>query len=760
MIEHKLPLGESELRARYQDMLPAGLVLESRLVSNLRFGDLFLAKDARFGASGAVLRSIRFVPPQGPVQDGDAWNDWPAWREAFLERMAAFAGLQLPHFAAPIEVANHASGRAYVVSPYHRRSVAELIDSDQNPICPHRSRLIAEETLAALAGLHARGLPHADVRPENIFVEQSSNGDGLAVTWLGDPAVAALQVCSRNRLHDPQRARYYPAQAAGESLAKADLYALARLVCDLALPDADELMETGNEAPSAKTLWAACSRPLRLEPQTGDRTARLKSFVGGAAGVSRRRLRAIVAALLGEPSVETLWQRVLSRLHPIVAEQPEDAAKAMVRLRRQDLLREASERRLLTAGSLAMLAIVIVLLAELVGVRRLESDLAISANLVAKGQGDVIQANAEIADRDSRIEDLKRQLHEKDFSERTLEIRRIRDDLHKIAAGMPGTGPPKPAPMSARSRAQEAWRGAFPKITPGRSQADDKRKLQQLFEEWNRKDSAAASFIKTWKEGTNRDGGIEELWRQSKPWLIADADLNLKNLSEQARVEPWEKLSEAERRMEDLRTAAERWEKCASSGVDLKELIDNQPNEDVKKILKAWYEKLLRTTNWTLQLDEGKTLLGAGLPPSRVVSIDAGSEIVGTLHNWDVGKTTSPGCESSFDYGSKQNSGLRNISFDWRCGEGHQGIHLYVEQDWPWYTPLVKPDLIAQTFDGPLAIWKLDQAERVTSSDKQTTLSYRVIDCPGPPRRWNVTRTVAKKAIEASKQILQRKRVP
>ncbi|HET6170515.1 MAG TPA: hypothetical protein VFE01_10065, partial [Terracidiphilus sp.] len=61
MTEQQLPLGESELRARYQDMLPAGLVLESRLVSNPRFGDLFLAKDARLGARGAVLRSIRFV---------------------------------------------------------------------------------------------------------------------------------------------------------------------------------------------------------------------------------------------------------------------------------------------------------------------------------------------------------------------------------------------------------------------------------------------------------------------------------------------------------------------------------------------------------------------------------------------------------------------------------------------------------------------------------------------------------------------------
>lgn len=758
MTEHKLRLGESELRARYQDMLPAGLVLESRLVSNLRFGDLFLARDSRFGASGAVLCSIRFVPPQDPGHDGDAWSDWPAWRGAFLERMAGFAGLQLPHFAAPIEVANHASGHAYVVSPYHRRSLAELIDGDREPICPRQSRLIAEEALAALAGLHARGLAHADVRPENVFIDQSSDGDGLAVTWLGDPAVAALQVCSRNRLHEPRRARYYPAQAASEPLPKADLYALARLVCDMALVDVDELMEACNAAASAEKLWTACSRSLRLESLTGERTARLKSFVGGAAGVSRRRLRTIVAALLGAPIMETFWQRV--RLSPIVVNQPEDAAKAMVCLRRQEPLREASERRLLTAGSLAMLAIAIVLLAELVEVRRVGSDLAAATNLVAKGQGYLAQANAEIADKDSRIEELKRQLLEKDVGERTLELRRIRDDLHKIAAGMPGTGPPNPAPMSARSRAQDAWREAFPKDTPSRSQAEDKRKLQQLFEEWNRKDSTTASFIKMWKEGTNRSGGIEELWRQSKPWLIADADLNLKSLSEQARVEPWEKLSEAERRLENLRTAAERWEKCASSGVDLKELIDNQPNEDVKTILKAWYEKLLRTTHWTLQLDEGKTLLGAGLPPSRVVSIDAGSETIGTLHNWDVGKTTSPGCESSFDYGSKQNSGLRNISFDWRCGEGQQSIHLYVEQDWPWYTPLVKPDLIAQTFDGPLAIWKLDQAERVASSDKQTTLSYRVIDCPGPPRRWNVTRTVAKKAIEASKQILQRKRVP
>ena len=608
-------------------------------------------------------------------------------------------------------------------------------------ITPEFAGIVVEQLLEGVAALHARKLPHGDIRPGNIYLDEVPGEHGLPVTWIGDPVLGALQFRSGNHIRVPDREAYYrvdvPENASREDLLNADLYALARTACDLALPNVDEVLEECPRASSSGTLWAACNGALR----TGGRadvgwTDRLRSYIRGEY-LPRRRLTATIAILLGEPPPRNrLWSWLMSWLVPR-AKAPADAVEVIDRLRSYDQGREMAKHRLLAASALALALFGLAFALAVSWGRRQDAIRRQREADIAAVTAKLDKANGEIVARDSDVADLRHRLDEKEASDRARQS--VREPVNKK---QPKGNQEDDKIRLAHSNAEDAWRATFrpqPKSPLSSAPPYEKAQAQKLYVVWRNKDGKVAALIKEWKQGQKDNGGCDELLRLAKPWLDADSDSDLKRLCDEACREPWEKLDKANERLDTLRTAAIRWEQCVDPAVDAQEVIAVEPNDAVKKVLSTWYQKLLTTSPWTVQLTTGRTALNAGYDKSRRISLYAGSVFEGLSHEWEP--DIKGRFESWYQY-EKNNSRDGKLSFDWKPGDP---IKVYVEDGWHYYTFGARPNLIEMPFDGKLAIWAFDQAQVVKSADGKTKLWYRVVRCPGPPRDWKVNRTTEKK---------------
>jgi hypothetical protein len=351
----------------------------------------------------------------------------------------------------------------------------------------------------------------------------------------------------------------------------------------------------------------------------------------------------------------------------------------------------------------------------------------------------------------NRIAEFQRQLDDTLVKQKNEELREIRsalDDLRKQMASMSpsassatSTGETaatsdNQAAAEARRRAQLAWNEKVSTKRPYQT-----GEITKLYETWLDKEPAVAKRIKEWRTD------VEGLRRRAKPWLSADAEL--KRLHDSATFEPWEDwLDRAKVRLESLRAAAAVWSNCATSEADPDLVIRNEPDETVQKVLKGWYKAAQTGGPWTLQLVRGYAARGANLGTTRVVTLAAAQHAsAGTAtHNWSPVAAEDQEHETNHDYLKDDAHG--RLSFDWRPGES---IELIVEGERGLFNRgvlLARPNLIDRLFDGPLAIWSLDQPGRVVSDDGNVALQFRIENCPGPPRDWNAEAAAGKKLKE------------
>lgn len=83
------------------------------------------------------------------------------------------------------------------------RLVLEWVDggdaSSMAPPAPHLLRSIAWQLLAALAGMHARGIAHGDVKPANLLLTSAAWGDAAHEEELGEAALEGAAACAGAR---------------------------------------------------------------------------------------------------------------------------------------------------------------------------------------------------------------------------------------------------------------------------------------------------------------------------------------------------------------------------------------------------------------------------------------------------------------------------------------------------------------------------------------------------------------------------------
>jgi serine/threonine-protein kinase len=258
------------------DLAPLGVNVQPR-VTNERIGSSITGRfriDALLGEGGmgAVFEAM-------DAQTGEAvalkvLHDRYAAQEEFVKRFLHEARVmrRIPHHGIPrvIDAGKDERGRAYIA--LERLDGRDLSDAlDEGPLDAKEVVEIGHQLLSVLAAVHAHGIIHRDVKPENIFLAFEGEGDDLKVKLLdfgiakvhGDVVDAdAIRTHDGVRLGTPHYMS--PEQWRGESLTeRSDVWAAGAVLFTAIMGDppydSDDLgalmdMVTKRAAPSLAEL--------------------------------------------------------------------------------------------------------------------------------------------------------------------------------------------------------------------------------------------------------------------------------------------------------------------------------------------------------------------------------------------------------------------------------------------------------------------------------------------------------------------------
>jgi len=136
---------------------------------------VYLAQDQRSGANVA----LKVVAPE---LAGDA-----AFRSRFMHESRVAASISHPHII-PVYDADEAAGNLYVAMGYVQGGDARSLLNRHGPLPVDWAWSIIAGVASALDAAHAHGLIHGDVRPANMLLDTSDQGNGAA-----QPAVGVAQ---------------------------------------------------------------------------------------------------------------------------------------------------------------------------------------------------------------------------------------------------------------------------------------------------------------------------------------------------------------------------------------------------------------------------------------------------------------------------------------------------------------------------------------------------------------------------------------
>jgi hypothetical protein len=149
--------------------------IEARVGSGA-FGDVYRARDTE--VRGHVV-ALKILHQPSPSEDE---------RERALRELRLIASVFHPSI---VQFKDHGwhEGRLWFVMPWYEGETLED-RIEREPLTRHEARAIFEPLARALASMHARGIRHQDIKPENIFLA-ALPGDSAPLPVLLDLGVAA-----------------------------------------------------------------------------------------------------------------------------------------------------------------------------------------------------------------------------------------------------------------------------------------------------------------------------------------------------------------------------------------------------------------------------------------------------------------------------------------------------------------------------------------------------------------------------------------
>ena len=204
-----------------------GTVLDSRfevggLLARGGFASVFSGTD-REQRQPCAIKVFR-----GEVKD-KAWI-----RRSFEHEVAALQKLNHPNVVSIYAHGTAPSGAPYLVMEFvEGRSLREILDA--GPLPPRRTARLLGQLAGALTAIHAQGICHRDVKPENIVIRHE--GSPAEECVLIDFSIAIVKDADET-LHGLSRAAgsfdyMAPEQAVGYAESSSDIYSLAKLVIEM-----------------------------------------------------------------------------------------------------------------------------------------------------------------------------------------------------------------------------------------------------------------------------------------------------------------------------------------------------------------------------------------------------------------------------------------------------------------------------------------------------------------------------------------------
>lgn len=226
----------------------------------------------RHAASGRIL-ALKLLMPHEHLQ---SLLGWETIVEHFNREADVMLAINHPHVVKALDHGSH-DDRPFIVMEYYCHNVGEVIgetyrlENPSRPLRPEQAIRHARETLHGLAGLHAAGIIHRDIKPFNLLLDDR---EAIKITDFG-----LSKLRGEIFAHPPQLivgSPYYAApeqqQDANAVDCRADLYAVAVMLYRMLtgwLPVDDEAQQTAASTrnPELGPQWDRFfSRSISAEP--------------------------------------------------------------------------------------------------------------------------------------------------------------------------------------------------------------------------------------------------------------------------------------------------------------------------------------------------------------------------------------------------------------------------------------------------------------------------------------------------------------
>jgi eukaryotic-like serine/threonine-protein kinase len=170
------------------------------LIGEGAFGRVYRGRDRRLARTVAV----KVIKPW--------WAEDSAWVQRFQREAQLLARISDPGIVQIYDIGHAEAGPYYVAELVDGESLAERLR--RGPLAAGEAREVAEQLAHALAGAHAQGIVHCDVKPANVLITAEGKvkvGDfGVARLAEGTSQAPSATVAGTPRYMSPEQARGRP----------------------------------------------------------------------------------------------------------------------------------------------------------------------------------------------------------------------------------------------------------------------------------------------------------------------------------------------------------------------------------------------------------------------------------------------------------------------------------------------------------------------------------------------------------------------
>ncbi len=175
--------------------------LES-IVGSGEIGMVYRGSDKRSGQPVAV----KLIHPDVAATHGDE----------LLRSASMVAQLRHAKIATVLAAAREPDGTSYIVTEFLEGETLKSMIERTGPMGPRRSADIMFQLCSALAPIHRAGRPHANLKPENVFLLSRDGGDFVKIVDVGSPDLFGVRDTSAGKIIIGTPKYFSPEQAMGQ----------------------------------------------------------------------------------------------------------------------------------------------------------------------------------------------------------------------------------------------------------------------------------------------------------------------------------------------------------------------------------------------------------------------------------------------------------------------------------------------------------------------------------------------------------------